>query len=411
MWLHHTLIAMDRPGGLAVIGRAHGEAAQWARTLARWSAGVVVATWPLRDIDVAHTGSGLFASLNADVREGLSCLAQIPIWLPAVLVFLALYNNYGAFYLAVRETLLGNGDRYRISGERGILVNSFIRELPTGWKRWHIFGWWIAAVAASAATTALAGLLLRTNGNAWLVWAPVGIVGWLVLTLESAITVRRYRAKIPPTPPDPEEAQHRAEEWRLMRPGDTSAMPLIYAHSGLTTDDVGDEFRKLGSSGPVGFTAKVLGLVIIVLIYSALPAPGMTQFRDDGLAGCLFSVVHGFAGVAEQNLGLSIVAGLILLALLPLSILYSYLRFMHRYHFPVQARVELLAREMGFALRSPIFTIIQLGILGLLFALLLWASAAVATKWDSPIAGTLVIAVPSFLFVFFLMRIKARGPN
>src|SRR5215475_6424127 len=100
---------MDRPGGLEVIGRAHGEAAQWARNLARWSAGVVVATWALRDINLAHTGSGLFASLNADAREGLSCLARIPFWLPAILVLLALYNNYGAFYLAVRETMLGKG--------------------------------------------------------------------------------------------------------------------------------------------------------------------------------------------------------------------------------------------------------------------------------------------------------------
>ena len=57
-----------------------------------------------------------------------------------------------------------------------------------------------------------------------------------------------------------------------------------------------------------------------MLFYSTLPAPDVSRFSSEGVTGCLFGIVHGLAGVAEENLGLSMLAGVILLVLMPISV-------------------------------------------------------------------------------------------
>ncbi len=391
------------------IGRRHSECSQLALRLARWSSGAAVATWAFRNIGVDHGGHGLFASLNQDAWEALACLARVPVALPLAILLLSLYMAYGSFYMSVREVLVGSENRYRISSDRGMLVNRLIRQFGHWWKRWLVFGWWISAVVAGGVTVAVTGVLLRSGLKGWLVWVLVAALVWLVLKLEMVVTTRPYVVSAPDQLPTRQEAEQRKTEWLALRPGDTSGMPWIYAHSGLTTVDVMAQFRQLGSSGPVGFTSKLLGFVIIVLIYSALPAPSVTRFRSDGLIGCFFVVAHDFAGVAEENLGLSIAAALILLILLPISLLLAYWRFMARHRFPPDAVSQVLRRESGYALRMPLYSTVMLGALGLVMALVLWASAAVANGWNSPLAGLIVLGVPSTMIVWLASRSKPPG--
>jgi hypothetical protein len=291
-----------------------------------------------------------------------------------------------------------------------VLVNQTMRQLPWAWRRWQVFGWWLVAGVAGAATVAVTGALLRWESNGWLVWVLVVVAGWLIGKVEDLLTVWRYRERIPRRPADQQEALRRAREWRELRPGDTSAMPWLYAYSGRTTEQLMEDFQGLGTSGPVGFTSKLLGLVTIVLFYSLLPAPDVSRFADEGLAGCFFGIVHGFAGVAQENLGLSIVGAVVLLVLMPVSVLVAYLRFTMRYHFPAAATAQVLVRESRFALVMPLFSIVMIAVFGFVIALLMWGSAATADAWDSPVAGTLLLTVPVILIVWRLSKTKVRGP-
>ena len=393
-----------------LIGRKHAEFSEGARSLARWSAGAVVATWVFQDITISHGGHGLFESLNTDTRVGLACLAQVPVVFPLILFAFALQLTYGSFYVSVRETLVGTDNPFGLSFERGMLVNSLMSSLPRTWRRWHVFGWWLVAGLAGTITTAIAGALLSTSWNPWLVWAMVAVVGWCVVKLEDALTARRYREVIPMRPADRQAALRRAQEWQELRPGDTSAMPWIYAYSGLSTAEIEEEFSQLGASGPVGFTSNVLGLVMVVLLYSLLPAPDVSRFQSEGLTGCFFSIVHGFASVAEENLVPSMIAAAVLFILMPISVLIAYLRFMMRYHFPPAAMAEVLVRETPFAVRTPIYSIVMIAVLALVIALLMWVSAVVAVKWNSPLAGTAVLVLPTMIILWEIRRTKVRGP-
>jgi hypothetical protein len=393
-----------------LIGRKHAQLSKGARSLARWSAGAFVATWIFRDIPISHGGPGLFASLNTDARAGLACLAQVPLVFPLFLFVFALYLTHGSLYTSLRETLVGTENPFRISFERGMRVNSLMRSLPGPWRRWHVFGWWLVAGLAGMVTIAVTGALLSTSWNAWLVWAMVAVAVWCVVKFEDGLTARPYRQVTPQRPADRQAALRRAREWQELHPDDTSAVPLIYEHSGLSTAEIREEFSQLGTSGPVGFTSNLLRLVMVVLLYSLLPAPDVDRFQSEGVTGCFFTIVHGFASVAEENLMPSIIAAAVLLFLMPISVLVAYLRFMIRYRFPPAAMTQVLVRETPFALRMPIYLIVMAPVVTLIIALLMWASAVVAVRWNSPVAGTVVLVLPAAIFVWAIRRIKVRGP-
>jgi hypothetical protein len=284
-----------------------------------------------------------------------------------------------------------------------------MRSLPAAWRRWHVFGWWLVAGLAGMVTIAITGVLLSTSWRAWLVWALVAVVVWWVVKLEDVLTARRYRQDIPQGPADRQAALDRAREWQELHPYDTSAMPLIYEHSGLSGAEIREEFSQMSTSGPVGFTSNLLSLVIVVLVYSLLPAPDVARFQSEGVTGCFFHIVHGFASVAEENLVPSTVAVVVLLVLMPISVLLAYLRFMIRYRFPPEAMTQVLAREAGFAIRMRIYVVVMTAVIASLLALLMWGSAVVAVRWNSPAAGTAVLLLPVAVLVWAIRRIRASG--
>jgi hypothetical protein len=385
------------------IGRKYVEVSKFALRLARWSAGAVVAVWALRNIGgEGESTGGLFASLNRNARDGLECLSQLPVALPLVVVLVSLLLTHGAFYLSARTVFVGNDSPYRISAERGELVNRLVSPLGRRWLWWMIVGWWGFAILAGSLVVALSGALLRASASGWLVWVAVVALTWLILESEGWLTTRRYGAPISETLPSPEIAKQRMDEWRATRPHDTSGMPWIYGYSGLTTDELFTQFLELGSTGAVGFTTKILALVVIVLVYSALPAPTVDEFRGQGFVGCVFVEAHSFAAVAEENLALSIVAALVLLSLLPISVLYMYSKFMVRRRFPPGAIAQVLRREAGFAALMPLASVVSVAAFGAVLALLLWASAVVAEASGSAITGLVVLTVPPTIFVWRL---------
>jgi hypothetical protein len=387
----------------AQIGRGHADAWGLPRQLALWSSGAAVATWAFHDIGGHRSrAEGLFGSLNQDARESLECLALVPLGLMLALALVSLWMTYGSFYKSAREVLVGGGTG--LSTERGILVNQLLRGIGRGWIWWLVIGWWACALAAGGLTVAVAGALLRSTQSGWLIWLLVFVLAWLILRLEALLTTRRYSATSVESLPSSEEATRRMASWWADHPGDTSGMPWIYGYSGLTTDEVGEQFKQLGMSGPVGFTAKLFGFVVIVLIYSALPAPSV-EAGGEGLISCLFVTLHDFAGAAEENLGLAIVGAVVLFALLPLSIVSAYARFMARHKFPSHAIREVISRETGYALRMPVYTLAALPVVGLGAAIVLWLSVVAANGLDSPLVGLIVLIVPGVLFIRAIGRI------
>jgi hypothetical protein len=376
------------------IGKGHGDNSEPYLKLARWSAGAVVATWAFRDLGSHPDGHGLFSSLNQNARDTLACLSLVPLFLPLVTMAFSLYMTYGSFYVSARRVLAPADNPYRVDLDRGIVINLLLRGMGRGWRWWLGTGWWIAAVAAGGATVALSGALLRGSQSGWLVWVLVAGGVYLILKIESLLTRRRYEIRTADDLPSPEQAQRRMVEWRAMRRYDTSGMPWIYGYSGLTSDEIRTEFTMLGLSGAVGFTSRIFQAVVVVIVYSALPAPSVARFHTDGLIGCLFVNLHGFAGVAEENLGVYMGAALVLLLLLPVFVLLAYLRFMLRHRFPREAIAQVLVRETPFAFIMPGLSVLTLGLGGIAIALALWASAAIANWWDSSLAGALVLVVP-----------------
>lgn len=186
-------------------------------------------------------------------------------------------------------------------------------------------------------------------------------------------------------------------------------MPLIYAYSGLTAGELRDQFTSLGSSGPAGLTGKVYGFTMVALIYSSLPAPSVEGLRQSGLIGCFFVNAHGFAGVAEDNIGTAMVAGLILVAILPISLLLTYYKFMLDYRFPGWVRRRVLAYEQGFAMSLPFFAVMFWTVLAVALALLLWLSAYAAVQSQSPLLGVITLAVPVNIFLAVWFRSKKSG--
>jgi hypothetical protein len=383
------------------IGNKYAETAKVGLRLTRWSTGAFVATWAFHGVNTGtNAGDGLFASLNRDARDSLACLALVPAILPLLAMLASVVIVYGGLYTAAREVFVGPEDHpLHLDPQRGVEVNLQMARLSRGWRMWMRWGWWLLAAAAGAVTVLVTGVLLRSSWPSWLVWTFTAASVWAVLQVETLVTSARYQENVADRLPKPEQITERRLEWEASHPFDLSAMPLIYAYSGLSTDEIEARFKKLGTSGMLALTAKVLGFVVIVLTYSQLPAPSVERFRADGLFGCFFANLHGFAGVAKENLGLSIVAGLVLLVLVPFSVLMAYRKFMVEYRFPFPVMGEVLRRESGFARRMWVYTVLGTTIMGVALALVLWLSAVVADHWNSPLGGAVVVTVPAVALV------------
>lgn len=382
------------------IGHRHREKSEDSRWLARWSSGAAVATWAFANVGGHQDGHGLFASLNQDARDSLTCLARVPAVLPLITAVAALYLVTASFITAARVTVAGKD-----SNRKSFPVAAAIRPLGLRWLRWLVVGWWLCAALAGGLIVAVSGALLRSEWSGWLVWTLIAISTWLILKAEDLATTRRYRT---PDLPTPGEVNERMAQWRLQRPSDTSGMPWLYGYSGLTEDEIGGAFFRSSLSGPMRFATHVMGLVIIVLFYSALPVPSVQRFASDGVIGCLFVNLHSFAGVAAKNFVLFAATALVLFAALPLFSFHGYFTFMMAHRMPTTARREVLLREKEFMLAYQPFLLLAMGVpIGLVVALLLWLSAVVAITLDSPLAGAVVLTLPfTIVYVFMTRRLR-----
>ena len=392
------------------VGNRYVGHAKFALGLARWSSGAFVATWAFHGINVRPQGEqGLFESINKDARDALACLAVVPAFIPLAAVLISAFVVYSGFYNAAREVFVGKGNEYRIDFRRGVEVNLRMRQLPLWWRNWMRWGWWWVAIVTGGLTVLLAGWALRSDWPSWLAWAVCAVTALTLLKLERRITVARYEEHATDRVPEPAVIEERERQWRQARPDDRTGMPLLFAYSGLSADELRARFLQFGSTGVLGFTSKLLQLVVIVLTYSLLPAPKVDRFGAEGLVGCIFANLHNLAGVAEENLGLTIAAAVVLWLVLPLSILEAHRRFMAEHRFPLPVMLEVLRRESGFAQIMWPVTIVMTGVMGVLLALVLWASAVVAHQWDSPLAGAVVLVVPMLVVLRFLVSGRRRG--
>jgi hypothetical protein len=382
-----------------LIGNKYAERAALGLRAARWSAGAFVATWAFHGINANRdVESGLFASLNRDARDSLACLALVPAILPLLAVAVSAVIVYGALYTAAREVFIGPEHPYRFDTQRGIEVNLLMRELSRRWRLWLRWGWWLLAATAGAVTVMVTGALLRSSWPSWLAWALIAATTWVILKIETLVTTARYRERVADRLPTREQIAQRQMEWETAWPYDNSGGPLLYAYSGLSVDEFMAEIFKLGGTGMLMRTGKLLNLVAIVLIYSLLPAPSVERFRAEGLLGCFFVNLHGVAGVAEENLGLAIAAGLVLLVLVPFSVGEAYREFMVKYRFPIPIIRQVLRREIAF--HWWISIVIWVVKISVPTALLLWLSAVVADHWNSPLGGAVAFIVPMSALVW-----------
>jgi hypothetical protein len=387
------------------IGHEHKQY-EWPRRAARWSAGVLVAKWAFGGIDATGgSAHGLFASLDQNVRDSLATVATIPIIWPLCGMLLSLFLLHGTFFRAARLVLEGPYGAYRIDLDRGGRVLDKTRYLGQGWRWWLIAGWWAMAVAAGAATTAVAGALLRNIGSAWLAWFLVLVAGWLISRAETAVTVGRYpeRAVVPTG----QQVDSAMVEWlvnktlglRPSQPEPGYVMALLQAFSGRDSAEIAEDLAaRAGKGGPFVWAGRWLGAGVAVLIYGMLSTPSVERFRHAGWIGRSFVNLHGVTSVAHDNLGAALAVGGIAFALTPLTYFALYLRFMRTYRFPQPIVRTVLRRAAPAFVRGPIYFGLPAVLAGgALLALVLWLGAAVAVHWNSPVLGAAALLVSAWI--------------
>jgi WD40 repeat protein len=384
------------------IGHEH-KLSDWPRRAARWSAGVLVAKWAFGGIAATGVGAhGLFASLDQNVRDWLATVAMVPIVWPLCGLLFSLFLLNGYFVRAARLTFEGPYGAYRIDIARNARIARQARALGPGWRWWLIAGWWAMAAIAGAATTVVAGALLRNIGSAWLAWFLVLVAGWLISRAETAVTVGRYpeRAVVPTG----QQVDSAMVEWLVnktlgLRPSQPGyGMALLQAFSGRDSAGIREDLTaRIGKGGPFVWAGRWLGAGVAVLIYGMLPAPSVERFRDDGWIGRSFVNLQGVSSVAHDNLGAALAVGGVALALTPLAYFVSYLRFMHAYRFPRPIVRTVMRRFAPVFVMGPIFWLPAFLAGGVLFALVAWLGAAVAVHWNSPVLGAAALLLSGWI--------------
>jgi hypothetical protein len=401
------------------IGREH-KRDEATRRLARWSAGVLLAGWVFTDIDeTASNGRGLFASLDDNVRDTLATLAVLPVAIPVAGLAVALFLSNGSFFRSAREVLAGPERAYTIDINRGRYLRRRTAELGLAWRRWLIGGWWLVAVAAGLATTAVTGALLRGLSGAWLAWVLVLGAAWLMTKVDAALTTGRYPDR--PVAPSPAEVDAALAEWAVssllrLRPSiPPYGAALMQAYTGRSSAEIAAYVYETGGrGGPVVWMQRWLVVGFTVIIYSVLPAPSVAHFHDDGWWGRAFVNLHGVAGVAQDNLGTALALGGAAFALVPLTLAAIYARFLVAYRVPRPVIVRVLMEFRSDILRAPLYVGPSVIAGALSLALLLWLAAVVADKTGSAVLGFVALVVPGFLFgtavQYGLRWLYTRGP-
>ena len=391
------------------IGREHAGLDLPGR-MARWSAGVLVAGWAFAGIDQTSAGgSGLFVSLDADLRDGLAAVARVPVWLPALGLAAALYLMWGSFMRAARIVYSGPDRAYAIDTGRGPYLLRATARLGVGWRTWLTAGWWLLAAVAGAAATLVTGALLRDVASAWLAWLCVLAVTWLFTQAEAVVTAGRY----PPRPVVPTRDQINAAMayWTLasalrIRPTvPRYGLALVQAYTGLDSAEISEYAADATAErGPVAWVRRWLVVAGCVIVYSALPVHSVDRFADDSWWGRLFVTAHGLAGVAQDNLGTALLLGAGALALVPFALAVVYTRLLLTYRAPRPVVAVVLREFRRDFLLTPLYLIPAVLIGAVQLALVLWLSAVTASATDSPLAGYSVLLVIPWLVTVLVRR-------
>jgi hypothetical protein len=389
------------PGEIEGIVVRFGELSVGGRRLARWSAVAAVATLTMSQLQPsAMPVRGLFDSLGAELRDSTLCAARTPRWLWVSAAFLGLVLIRSAIYNAV----------FRGTTESGAALDSGTRfwvgtYLSTpGFRPLRIFlvyGSWVLAIAAGAGSMLFAAWVLRRGGSASLAgWAVIAGVTWIIFQVERLLTERRYAALKPaPEPPATEVTDERFARYMAAHPRDTSAVPLIYAYTTLSPDEMYTEMTKRSASGFSALISKLMFVVAVVAIFSMLPAPSVGELTASGFLGCTFVNTHDFFALARDNLVLSITLALVAFSLRPIAVLGTYVSLMREWRVPAGVQREVLRRESGFARRMLLYSSVGALLSAAAVSLVLWLSASIATGLDSPVAGLLTIGIPAFVWI------------
>jgi hypothetical protein len=379
------------------------------RGMARWSARVLSAHWLLSAVTPASgVADNIFDSLAAGLRDAAICASKTPILLPILGLLLAHRLILGSLWTAVGQEFMSEEERQALRFRGGLIP--YRQAILEVWhspafrpkRRRLVWSAFLGSALSGLASTSFAAWILTSRiVSPFITWILILLASIIITRLERLLTIRSYdRHKPQKVPPSPEEALERLESYIMRRPGfAATGIPLMFAYSSLDEESFGQRLVDLGNNSPmIVFFSRLLVPVNVVVLYSLFPIPSVESLKGRGFIGCLFGDLHGVAGFVQNHLwpeGALMVA--IALAILPIVYLSLPIPFMSEWRFPVQVRVEVLRREARgifwkLLTLVPVPAIASVGI-----SLVLWASAAIALRFDSPLAGIVSLFMGSSL--------------
>jgi hypothetical protein len=394
-----------------------GRLSRSGRALTRWSIRVLVASLLLGDLTpIAVPARSLFDSLARELRDATICSARTPIFLAIVGIVVGYRLVAGSLWSSLAIQFLGAVPQGLASAWRSIravreevLTLMAASELRTLSRR-LVLGGWTAAIVSGAASTGFASWLLLTVSptRSLLLWLPIVAVSLVITRLEHLVTEHWYSSHGPRLePPTRDEAATRLQNYLSHHPFEApTASPLLYAHSGLDRDEIQQRFLELGATGGTGRIGRLGFVVLVATFYPLLPPADLGRLADDGYLGCVFIGLHDFFRVAQENLILALTAAVIALALLPIAVVGSYLRFMREWRFPFRLRWEVVRRELGFAHRMVVYLVVITTATAAAGTLVLWVGARLAVRLDSPPAGLAVLVLGPLAAILLVRRFR-----
>lgn len=386
------------------------------RSVARWSARVLAATFLLTSLEPSRQAAGnIFDSLADQLRDAAIVSSTAPRWLPiagllASLLWLrgSLWSAVGVGYFRARTTPVRDF-RHDLRALRPEIALLWTTPGFRWFRRAVIALVWIPAVLSGLASTAFAAWVLTHVSSSLLVWPLIAGVSVAITHTEERLMANRF-APVRKRPPNRKEAERRLAVYLAQYPREAaSASPLLYAYSGLGRLEMSQRFAELSATGSLGLVARVGTIVLIAAIFPHLPVPSIDSAAQDGFLGGVYANAFGFFRLAEANLVVSIGAALALIIATPVLVLHAYHRFMAEWRMPVAVRVEALRRESGFALRmTPAAVLIAVAMTALLMPLL-WLSAGLANRLDSALAGLAPLVAASLIAIAAVRGVLRRN--
>jgi len=383
-----------------------GTRAATGLAVARWSGRGLAAPLLMRELQGSVGGtSGLLEGLVRSLTDALHCALMTPPGLAMIGLVCAYVLLLRALYLAVTQELKASNHG---SSPTPPDPQELRREIASVWhnrtfralRRRLVMGGILATVISGVASVVTASYLLASLAISWpfLAWASVVLVSMGITRIETALTARWYASHAPGLlPPTPNEAANRLVAYLKLYPQEaTGGSPWMFAFSGLDRTQLTMRMMELNASGGTGRVSRLAFIVFVALLYSCIPvAPLDSALSDAGFIGCTFISMHGFFGVARDNLAGSVVVTAMALVIIPFQSAGVYLQFMREWSFPLSVRLLVVRREWAFCVRMVPYTVVISFFLAGGWTLLLWLSATAALRWASPGLGMVVIGCGS----------------